>query len=328
MHRASLEGSYSVGPLPRLRVAMEGCYPTFSESDLVIRIIRILSSCEIVHRWEPHDLLIRGPFAQGSIKRRLATKLIRLSEIAIPKSKFNLSLHVSSENTFLNNYQSYHESNCDFGIGHELRVGDSTYLRVPHWWNYVDFSTDGIPSPPSWVRLGGPLLQSELTRPRQISEGRQDCAFISSYLNSERTFLLDQVSSILTVNGYGKAFNPLIKNHSSSSFTKRQILKSYRYNLCPENSISPGYVTEKIPEAFASGCIPIGYVDPTVAVDFNPLSFVNLHSYLADGIPKSLSQSLHDPSFIRQLDESPLLLNPIPIHTLIEFLSNILDMLR
>ena len=46
---------------------------------------------------------------------------------------------------------------------------------------------------------------------------------------------------------------------------KISYLKQYVFNICPENSNSYGYVTEKLFEAIASGCIPIywgSYNDP------------------------------------------------------------------
>ena len=38
---------------------------------------------------------------------------------------------------------------------------------------------------------------------------------------------------------------------------KLAFLKSYKFNICPENSNTPGYVTEKIFDAIEAGCIPM-----------------------------------------------------------------------
>ena len=46
-----------------------------------------------------------------------------------------------------------------------------------------------------------------------------------------------------------------------------------------ENTYAPGYTTEKIMDAFASGCVPIYYGDPLVVQDFNPDSFINAHDF-------------------------------------------------
>jgi len=38
---------------------------------------------------------------------------------------------------------------------------------------------------------------------------------------------------------------------------KTEYLRSYRFNICPENSNTYGYVTEKLLDAIAAGCIPL-----------------------------------------------------------------------
>lgn len=38
---------------------------------------------------------------------------------------------------------------------------------------------------------------------------------------------------------------------------KNEFLKDYRFNICAENSNTPGYVTEKIFDAIQAGCIPV-----------------------------------------------------------------------
>ena len=38
---------------------------------------------------------------------------------------------------------------------------------------------------------------------------------------------------------------------------KRAYLQQYRFNICPENTMAYGYVTEKLYEAIASACVPV-----------------------------------------------------------------------
>ena len=56
----------------------------------------------------------------------------------------------------------------------------------------------------------------------------------------------------------------------------------FLFSLAFENSSSPGYVTEKLFEAFALGTIPIYWGDPLVARDFNPAAFVNRMDFADD----------------------------------------------
>lgn len=38
---------------------------------------------------------------------------------------------------------------------------------------------------------------------------------------------------------------------------KMNCISSYRYNICPENSLAQGYTTEKVFQSLAAGCVPI-----------------------------------------------------------------------
>jgi hypothetical protein len=61
---------------------------------------------------------------------------------------------------------------------------------------------------------------------------------------------------------------------------KQQYLQQYKFNICPENSVAQGYVTEKIFDALRAGCIPIyyggskdpepGIINPKIILWFEP----------------------------------------------------------
>lgn len=46
--------------------------------------------------------------------------------------------------------------------------------------------------------------------------------------------------------------------------SKRTVLRQYRFCICYENAVYPGYVTEKMLDAMFAGCIPIYQGDPEV----------------------------------------------------------------
>lgn len=48
---------------------------------------------------------------------------------------------------------------------------------------------------------------------------------------------------------------------------KIEYLKDFKFNICPENTISDGYITEKLFDAFISGCIPIYSGDKLIEPD-------------------------------------------------------------
>jgi hypothetical protein len=63
---------------------------------------------------------------------------------------------------------------------------------------------------------------------------------------------------------------------------KLSVMSQYRFGICFENSKFPGYITEKILDAFCSGCIPVYLGAPDVD-HFIPanafIDFRNFHSY-------------------------------------------------
>lgn len=79
------------------------------------------------------------------------------------------------------------------------------------------------------------------------------------------------------------------KNNIGGKFIadKHTWLQSYKFNLCFENSSAKGYVTEKIIQAFAAGCIPIYWGDESLCDEkyahirpvFNPKAFINVHNF-------------------------------------------------
>ncbi|WP_020005449.1 glycosyltransferase family 10 domain-containing protein, partial [Brachyspira innocens] len=48
---------------------------------------------------------------------------------------------------------------------------------------------------------------------------------------------------------------------------KIEYLKDFKFNICPENTISDGYITEKLFDAFKAGCIPIYNGDENIELD-------------------------------------------------------------
>ena len=58
---------------------------------------------------------------------------------------------------------------------------------------------------------------------------------------------------------------------------KHDFLSQYKFTIAYENSTYPGYVTEKISDAFAANSLPIYWGNSLIHHDFNPTSFINFH---------------------------------------------------
>jgi hypothetical protein len=60
---------------------------------------------------------------------------------------------------------------------------------------------------------------------------------------------------------------------------KRAVLSRYRFAICFENTIFPGYLTEKLFDCLLAGCIPVYWGDPTVAEQVAPACFIDYRQF-------------------------------------------------
>lgn len=88
-------------------------------------------------------------------------------------------------------------------------------------------------------------------------------------------------------------------------------MRNFLFNVCPENSKTPGYVSEKIMESFLAGCTPIywggietelDYINPKAIVFYdheNPQAFkTELHNLIENGFTKLYHEKLAEPAFL------------------------------
>ena len=211
----------------------------------------------------------------------------------------------------------------DFAISHDLNVPSEKHTRLPYWMEMIDWSHEGLIGN-SNPRYGQLLKLSTLQAPLgdQFLKRVQKAVIMTSHLREPRASCLVALQNLMPVDGMGPYFDSQIKDHHSSPFKKRDILQSYAFNLCPENGIHPGYVTEKIPEAFAAGCLPITFVDEAVSVDFNPKAFINLGP-MAKNSFEELGQILQSKALLDAYAEEPLMTQIPSLRNLKKFLQNV-----
>lgn len=60
---------------------------------------------------------------------------------------------------------------------------------------------------------------------------------------------------------------------------KRAVLSRYRFAICFENTIFPGYLTEKLFDCLLAGCIPIYWGDPTIGDQAPPDCYIDFRQF-------------------------------------------------
>lgn len=214
---------------------------------------------------------------------------------------------------------------ADFSISYDLGVDSKNHLRFPYWMEMIDWSHEGLTGNLN-PRYGELLSLEKLKSPlgnHFLGRGGSGI-LLSSHLREPRASIYKALNKIVSVKGVGAHFDESIKNHHSSGFLKRDLLNQFTFNICPENGLYPGYYTEKIPEAFYSGCLPITWTDENVAVDFNPNALINLLPFFAAAF-EGLETVLNDSNILEKYESQALITNSPSLGPFKAFLLKVLQ---
>ena len=273
------------------------------------------------------DLRIRGAFFrhnEGQLRwlpkpvRPFASKIkLALFDCSGNRSNAPLSLFHTTENI------RHDAVPADYSISFDLSVHSDRHFRFPYWMEMIDWSHEGLRGNEnprfgpllSLSRMMQPLGNDFIDRPRKV-------AILGSHLREPRATLVRAVGNIIPLDGFGPYFDKSILDHHKSGFNKAAVLQGYAYNLCPENGLYPGYYTEKIPEAFVAGCLPLTWTDTNVCADFNPNAFINLEPMSWQDF-EPLKDIINSRTKLESFAEQPLLLNIPSIEPIKDFLLEI-----
>jgi hypothetical protein len=213
------------------------------------------------------------------------------------------------------------------GYSHSLSFDYDTYggrnIRLPIW--YARLAWPGFiqkPRKPNFHNHGYEDLISieSLTRGRTLdmSQKTKFCAMVAGNPEGLRVNLFNSISEYIRVDGYGNMFNrPLRKS-------KFDLLKDYKFSLCPENSIYDGYVTEKLIDAYAGGTVPIYSGDLSVGAELNDDAFFNYQwDMRMDWLIEHLSEVNENIYAYKAMYEQPLLKEAPKLDDAIAFVRSI-----
>lgn len=160
----------------------------------------------------------------------------------------------SGENLHNPGYAEYADAllsdiNCDLSLGFDY-FENERYMRFPLWLMYM-FEPNVKVS-----QIKEKCLQ--LRYPQHRNERKRFASLIARYdISGLRTEIYNVLSQLDRIDCPSRVSHNDDTLHVDYNDNKTEYLKNYKFNICPENSNSYGYVTEKIFEAIRSGCVPI-----------------------------------------------------------------------
>jgi len=287
-------------------------------SSVIFKLFNSLSKKKIEYvDPDQADILIIGPYDINSVKKRSTNFLLK-------KLKLQEKFPNSDIYSFKRNYKPlriffsfenfrYDSIKADYYITSDLGVSSENHLRFPSWKDYIDWSvSEDIYRDKNTLnsyRFGSYWNLDDLIKPlgEDFLRRKKEFCIFTSHLVEPRKSIYLKFSKNFNVDGYGPYFNKSIKNHNSSEFKTQNILKDYAFNLCPQNSLYPGYYTEGLVNAFVSKTLPVTWADKNINLDFNEKSFINLLDYTSSNYDE-ICQLMKDQYFLKKFVTEPLLL--------------------
>ena len=132
--------------------------------------------------------------------------------------------------------------------------------------------------------------------------------------------ILNKLNAYKTVASGGRRNN----NIGGPVADKLSFIKKYKFNFAIENLDTDGYITEKIPEAFVAGTIPIYWGSKQVKKEFGEGGYINISDF------ETLDEAIE---FIKKVDNDDnlylqiLRCGPHPIYTYDEWCNKLLGFL-
>ena len=231
--------------------------------------------------------------------------------IKINRSKYKIFYTLENVHVKDSYWQKYEDlllcdENIDLSLGFDY-LEHNKYLRFPYWLMTVFEPTETYET----IKK-----KCELINNTTLDQDKKNkfCSFIcrNDYFG-DRKYFFELINSIDKVSCPGLFMHNDDELKILYKDNKRTYLRNFKFNLCPENSNSEGYVTEKIFDSILAGCIPIYWgsnnnPEPNI-INQNKILFLNLkedNSVVLEKIKNLWNDSDTYQSFISQ---PPLLEN-------------------
>ena len=136
------------------------------------------------------------------------------------------------------------------------------------------------------------------------------CIVVSNGKAKERIDFFNRLSKYKKVDSGGRFMN----NIGGPVGDKMDFIKDYKFVISFENSVYPGYTTEKLVQPMLVNSIPVYWGNPAVGKDFNTNSFINIldvNSYDA-AIEKIIELDKDDEKYMAMASQPWFVNNELP----------------
>jgi hypothetical protein len=259
----------------------------------------ILAAKENIAVTGPHeaDLIIYGEFGE-SHRYYNCRKFCFIGENKRPSDRYD-----QAEYSLSSDYDDYGGRN----------------FRIPLWYFYVDWFNVRSYDNPDWL-----IPLDYFDRPNQYSSKPKDkfCAIMYNSPFQNRVDTVNKMNQYKPVGVYGGAGIRIADGEDK----KMEVISDYKFSICYEGTIHPGWYTEKLLHARTSGNIPIYNSDNEKwQLEFNPECCINLKDFESiDALVEKVIEVDNDDRRAQKILSSPTFSKQPSIDHVIEFFAKVL----
>ena len=179
----------------------------------------------------------------------------------------------------LNGFLKGYEDNClsftDLSIGFN-HLNNLSYVRFPLYFFYMFEAANLLSDINFHIKEDNILLKPNkdniLKRINYINNIKYNKTKFAAFINKwdpskTRLPIYNAVSKIDNINCPGLFMHNDDALRNEYNDDKLEYLKQFKFNICPENCVEDGYITEKMIHSFMTGCIPIWNGDKNIEGD-------------------------------------------------------------
>jgi hypothetical protein len=274
-----------------LRLACLDWYPGFDHRHIFVRLLARALHCSIQDATcSDADVILVGPYGR--------------SKEGISKKTNQIVIYGSGENS-RPDYRF-----CDISMTLDLSTYGGRNVRVPAWLGEFDFWADCPDATYSYEQSQNMMETNRPLTVGDITDSQPKIAAIFSTYEQNRMSVLEALEiKLAPITKIGRLWGNAESCRDASMLfpAKHPILIRHAMNLCFENSIAPGYITEKILHARMAGCLALTYAHPSCQDDYAMAGVLNFHEFLdIDRYVSAVEELLRSPEQLHAARSAPV----------------------
>ena len=199
---------------------------------------------------------------------------------------------------------------CHYSLTFDKENYNGKNFRLPLWHFYIDWFNVNTYKDPKWLIPVDYLFTNNT--PFYKKTKNKFCVIVNNHANGEAfrrkndVITIRQYKDVDVYGGLGKYIDGNLIRLPSGEDEKIKKISEYKFSMCYENSIYPGYHTEKLLHAKIAGNIPLYYGANTIKEDFNENCFIDTTNFTPEELLNKIKEIDENEDLYKKILNEPL----------------------